>query len=215
MNTILSFKKEVSTLLEKCGENGRSVTLVVASKYFSKEQILKLYQMGQRDFGENRVQDALEKIRELPKDITWHFIGHLQKNKVGKIVDQFDLIHSVDSTLLAQKISDKSTKVQKVLLQINVSEESSKGGFFIDEFLKALPEIEKMKHIQVCGLMTIGAHVEDKGQIQKTFKRLADLRKELQRPEWKLSMGMSSDYPLAIREGADFLRIGRRFLEGL
>ncbi|MCH9631951.1 MAG: Pyridoxal phosphate homeostasis protein [Chlamydiae bacterium] len=215
MNLVTQFYQEIEPLLKKGHGNQRAVKLIIASKYFNSDQIMKLYKMGQRDFGENKVQDALEKMGKLPKDICWHFIGHLQKNKMNKIVDLFDLIHSVDSVELAQKISKKSSKVQKILLQINASNEASKRGFSVEEFLEKYLEIEKLENIELCGLMTMAALSDDPQKTSDTFQVLAKLRKKLNKESWKLSMGMSTDYAIAIQNDADLIRIGRRFLEGL
>ena len=170
---------------------------------------------GARIFGENRVQDALEKIDRLPKDIIWHLIGRLQKNKVNKVVDKFDLIHSVDSLELAQKLSEKSTQSQKILVQVNVSQEESKSGFTKEEFLKVYPQIESLKNIELCGLMTMAPLSDDKDLVRKSFQGISLIKKELRKIHWLLSMGMSQDYPIAIEEGANILRIGSHFLKGL
>lgn len=215
MNLITQFYQEVGPILKDCERDEGAVKLIVASKYFDSDQVLKLYEMGQRDFGENKVQDALEKMEKLPKDIHWHFIGHLQKNKVNKVIDQFDLIHSVDSLELAKKISERSSRVQKILLQINASNEASKMGFTVEEFLEKYSDIEELENIELCGLMTMAALSDDQQKTAGTFQVLSDLRRKLKKDHWQLSMGMSGDYALAVQKGADLIRIGRRFLEGL
>lgn len=209
---INEFFYELKPLLQKMGKTQQQLQLVVASKYFNVEQILSLYQMGQRDFGENRVQDALQKMSQLPSDIRWHFIGHLQKNKINKIIGLFDLIHSIDSIELAQKISDKSQSIQKILLQVNTSAEESKEGFSIEECKRAVPIISKLLHIQICGLMTMAPSGASESKIRETFSQLRELKMHLGHNDWLLSMGMSQDYLIAIEEGADIVRIGSRFL---
>lgn len=190
----------------------KEVKVVVASKYFSKEQIQHFYDCGVRHFGENRVQEALEKIKGLPQDITWHFLGHLQTNKVNKVVGSFSLIHSVDSLKLTEKINQASETKQKILLQIKTSTEESKTGFLESEFIDALPKIEQMEHLEVCGLMTVA----QKGELflaEKSFKALQDLKKKYGKPSWELSMGMSQDYSVALKYGATLLRIGRKLID--
>lgn len=188
-----------------------SVRLIVATKYFTVEQIKELYQLGLRDFGENRVQEALLKIEQLPKDIRWHFFAHVQKNKVHKIKDRFFLIHSIDSFEIAEKISLASSKVQRVLLQIKTSDEESKTGFSIEVFKNEFSKISQLKNLQIKGLMTLAK----KGSYEeslKAFKVLADLKKELGQKDWELSMGMSEDFKAAIEAGSTYLRIGSRLL---
>lgn len=183
----------------------KNVKLVVVTKNVPVEDISLVYELGCRDFGENRVQDALPKIEELPPDIRWHFIGTLQKNKVKKVVGNFALIHSVDSVELAQEISKQGIDTS-ILLQVNTSGEESKQGFTEDEFRRNLAMIQKMPYIQVKGLMTMAPLTEDVDQIRMCFRRLRELRDELGLKE--LSMGMSHDYKIAIDEGATIVRIG-------
>lgn len=215
MNIVQSFSENLEKLLEASKREANDTCLIVASKYFSAEQILKLYEMGQRDFGENRVQDALLKMQSLPADITWHLIGHLQKKKVNKVVDQFEYIHSVDSLELAQKISERSSKKQKIFAQVNTSNEPSKEGFSKEDFLQSYSKLESFKNIELVGLMTMAPLTDDQNVIRSCFRDLKEISKTLNRAHWKLSMGMSSDYPIAIEEGAHFIRIGRHFLKGL
>lgn len=208
MKKLQEIQIEIKKALEKSKRSGDSVELVIASKYFSIEQIMSFYQEGHRCFGENKVQDALKKMENLPCDISWHFIGHLQKNKVNKIVDKFDLIHSVDSYELAEKISEKSKRVQKILLQVKTSFEESKSGFLPKELLEDLPKIDALKNIKVCGLMTMAPHTDDISKVQESFRTLNEIRKNLGKKEWLLSMGMSQDFHYAIEQGANLVRIG-------
>lgn len=211
MNALDSFYHKISPHLRKMGKTRENITLVIASKYFSVEQILKLYDMGQRDFGENKVQDALHKMMHLPKDIRWHFLGHLQKNKVNKIVNLFELIHSVDSLELAQKINDRSKGRQNILLQVNTSREESKEGMTPEEFVQVFKAIEGLEHIYVQGLMTLAPLHQNEEVIRKTFRDLKILKDQYGNPSWHLSMGMSQDYPIALEEGTDILRLGHYF----
>ena len=213
--------------IEKCARNaGRdphSITLVCVSKGQSPQAIQTLYDLGVRDFGENRVGEALTKQKLLPSDIRWHFIGTLQSNKVNKVVGHFSLIHSVDSLSLAQKISETALQhsvEQSVLIQVNVSGESTKHGFtrefLVDHFL----EIALLPQIRVQGLMTMAPRYiqhspSEEENVRRVFAGLAQLQKEIQKKYpiegalcTELSMGMSQDFTLAIYEGATLIRVG-------
>jgi hypothetical protein len=189
--------------------------LVAVSKTKPIEDIQHLYNLNQRVFGENKVQELVEKKAALPPDIEWHFIGSLQKNKVNKIVGVASLIHSVNSFELAKKINTRAEKlaiIQTVLLQVNISGEESKQGFSKQEIEACFKDVLELKSINILGLMTIGDHVEDLDIVRQSFQKLAQLRDELalkfscELPE--LSMGMTNDYLLAQAEGATFVRIG-------
>lgn len=180
------------------------VKIVAVSKGCSLEQILALYEVGCRDFGESRVQEALLKIEKAPKDIRWHFIGKLQKNKVRKVIGKFFLIHSVDSFDLAEKISQVSQEmnvVTSILFEVNTSGEPSKSGFKPEEV-----RLINLSGISLKGLMTMAPLTDNIHIIRKTFSDLRLLRDKLGLKE--LSMGMSSDYWIAIEEGATMLRLG-------
>lgn len=212
MSALKEVLEKIKHCAHQCKRDSSTILLVVASKYFTVEQIFNLYEQGQRDFGENKVQDALQKMEKLPKDIRWHFIGHLQKNKVNKIIDCFELIHSIDSFELAEKIAQKSSSKQKILLQVNTSGEESKTGFDPHLFYKEFEQIQKLSSIEVVGLMTMAPDSDDETLIRETFSKLRQIREKLNQPHWLLSMGMSQDYPIAILEGANLLRLGRILL---
>ena len=210
-------KDRVSEIAQKSGRNLNEITLVSVSKGHSQEKISGVYQQGCRNFGESRVQEALEKIPFAPSDIRWHFIGSLQKNKVNKIIGKFNLLHSVDSLELAKKISESSLEkgfITPILLQVNTSGETSKHGQSGNDWLHDFEALLNLPAISLEGLMTIAPYVDDEKTIRNCF---ANLRK------WKdvfasiagnrcslhhLSMGMSHDYQIAIEEGATILRIG-------
>ena len=194
--------------------------IIAVTKYFGAEKLVEAYQDGLRDFGENRVQDALEKFSslddEIKKNSRFHLIGHLQSNKVKKAVGNFYLIQSVDSLKLAKAISDEAQKqgiVQKILLQVNNANEESKTGFSVDEIKRDFKEIISLDGICVEGLMNI-APIADEVTLCKLFAGMRDLKAELEtRYSYKLkelSMGMSSDYKLAVRYGSTMIRIGRK-----
>ncbi len=194
--------------LEICKE-APHVTVIAVSKGHSSNSIQSVYEVGCRDFGENRIDEALVKIEECPKDIQWHFIGTLQSNKVRKAIGKFYLIHSVDSLSLAQKISDCSLEqevVSSVLLQVNTSGESSKHGFSIKEWVDYFDQVMQLKGLHVRGLMTIAPLDASSEDLRKYFKSLRLLKEKLGLSQ--LSMGMSHDYKIALEEGATLVRIG-------
>ena len=189
--------------------------LIAVSKYKPVEAIKELYALGHRDFGENRVQELLDKIEVLPDDINWHLIGPLQTNKVNKVVGKVHLIQSIDRISVAKKVNDRAQSrnvVQRVLIQVNISEDPNKSGFLKEEIGNSFADLLEMKHIQIDGLMTIGENTDDEKIIRKTFsdlricKDLLEEKYQIKLPE--LSMGMSGDYMIAVEEAATMVRIG-------
>ena len=196
------------------------VTLIAVSKNVSADKIAQAFECGVTEFGENRVQDALEKQEQVPPHmadkINWHLIGHLQTNKVKKVVGKFALIHSVDSLRLAQEISDESAKrglVQPILLQVKVLEDPTKSGFSPEELLEQFGTIIAMPGIKVQGLMTMAPLTDDSSVWQQSFCGLRDLRDQIEKlfgvPLKDLSMGMSQDWQQAVQCGATMVRLGR------
>ncbi len=194
--------------------------IIAVTKYFGADKLIEAYNDGLRDFAENRVQDALEKFGSLPEEIKqnsrFHLIGHLQSNKVKKAVGNFDLIHSIDSLKLAEAVSKEALQkgiVQKILLQVNNANEEAKSGFAVEDLRKAFPEIIALKGIKVEGLMNI-APIASESELRVLFQGMLDLKQELEKDfayELKeLSMGMSSDYKIAIEYGSTMIRIGRK-----
>ncbi|MEO6135220.1 MAG: YggS family pyridoxal phosphate-dependent enzyme [Ginsengibacter sp.] len=196
--------------------SSKNVALVAVSKLQSTKKIMDLYAFGQRDFGENYVQELVEKESLLPKDIHWHFIGHLQRNKVKYIAPFVHLIQSVDSEKLLKEIDKEAAKNNRVincLLQVHIAEEETKFGFTEDELEKFFLNNEKIyKNIKLAGLMGMGSLSDDNEKVKTEFKRLSTLFKnyfEKDRTDNSfLSMGMSSDYKIAIEEGSNMVRIG-------
>ena len=191
----------------------REVGLIAVSKYAPLQAIQDLYAEGCRDFGESRIQEALPKINALPKDIRWHFIGKLQSNKIGKVIEHFSLIHSVDSAELAELINRKSAEIGKVtsiLLQVNTSKEATKQGFTPDDCRRIFDQLAKLSSLKIEGLMTMAPLTTNTEVIRASFADLRALKEELNLSH--LSMGMSQDYPIAIEEGATLLRIGRKIM---
>ena len=199
-------------------------TIVAVTKYFDESQILKYYEIGFRDFGENRVKDAVEKIKKLPAEIVknsrFHLIGHLQTNKVKLAVGSFDLIHSVDSLKLAQAISEEAKNkgiVQKILLQINNANEEQKSGFSPLEIKQQFVDILKLDNIKVCGVMNMAPIHSSDENLHKLFGNIKQIYDELQSEFGvelnQISMGMSNDFKIALEEGATIIRLGRILFE--
>ena len=188
------------------------ITLVAVSKTKPIEDILELYNLGHRDFGENYVQELSEKAKQFPNDIRWHFIGHLQTNKVRSIVPFIYLIHGVDSLKLLKEIdkqAEKSKRVIDCLLQVHIAQEETKFGFDETELLNL--ELKQFLNVRIKGLMGMASLIDDINKIRIEFKSLKTLFEKLkvQNPELSiLSMGMSADYKIAIGEGSNMVRIG-------
>ncbi len=197
----------------------QEVTLVAVSKTHPAEDIQEAYDAGIRDFGENKVQELVSKIDLLPKDIRWHLIGHLQRNKVKYIIGKTYLIHSVDSLRLAEEIEKESAKQQvvtRILVQVNVSKEESKSGIETEQAIDLIRAISEMKHVRVEGLMTIAPESEDPENVRGYFRMLRKLSLDIDALNIDnifmnfLSMGMSGDFVVAINEGSNLVRIGTR-----
>ncbi len=190
------------------------VTLVAVSKTKSVEEIKELYDLGQRDFGENYVQELAEKQAQLPKDIHWHFIGHLQSNKVKQIAPFICLIQSVDSSKLLREINKQAKKNNRIvdcLLQVHIAQEETKFGLDEAELFQLLDNIDGFANVQICGLMGMASFTDDMDKVRNEFKYLKSIFNKLrtQSSEFRtLSMGMSSDYSIAIEEGSNMVRIG-------
>lgn len=194
--------------------------MVAVSKTKPVEDILAVYSCGHKIFGENRVQELKVKFEELPKDIQWHLIGHLQSNKIKYIVEFVNMIHSVDSLKLLVAINNEAKKIDRVidvLLQIYIATEETKFGFDSDELFAALksPEIKNLNNVRLCGLMGIASFTDDMQQVRKEFRHLKEVFEICKRDYFsgndsfsELSMGMSGDYKIAIEEGATIIRVG-------
>ncbi len=215
----------VQKAIEQAAERGRrrpnEITLIAVSKTKPVELIKQAYELGLRNFGENRVQDALPKIAEFRhaglEPVTWHMIGHLQRNKVNKVIGSFDMVQSVDSLQLAQALNAHANELEihvRVLLQVNVSGEASKEGMAPEETLILARQIVALPHLDVQGLMTIAPLVQDPEEVRPVFRALRllreNLREQVPQSAWQhLSMGMTDDYSVAIEEGATIVRVGR------
>lgn len=204
-------------ILQEIPEN---VTLIAVSKTKPASDIETLYQLGQRVFGENKAQELKEKYEILPKDIQWHFIGHLQTNKIKYIAPFVSMIHSIDSFKLLQeinRIAKNHNRVIPCLLQFHIAEEESKFGFDFHECEAMLqdPQFATLKNIQIAGVMGMATFTDNQEQVRQEFHHLKDIFQQLKsnyfsdNKEFKeISMGMTDDYPIAIAEGSTLIRIG-------
>ncbi len=206
---------------DRAGRKKQEIELVAVTKYSDTDEIIEAYNLGLGVFGENRIQSVKPKMEKLPKDIAWHFIGHLQRNKVKYIVDQFELVHSVDSLRLAEEMDKRfsmSGTTQDILLELNLSGEMSKYGLGRENIRPVLDEILQMQSLNLLGFMTMAPFVGDEKVIRGVFAGLRELRDELAE-EYQLelphlSMGMTNDYEIAIEEGATLVRIGSAIFKG-
>jgi pyridoxal phosphate enzyme (YggS family) len=199
-----------------------STVLIAVSKTHPIERIREAYEAGQRDFGENKVQELVEKYEGLPKDIRWHMIGHLQSNKVKYIAPFVHLIHGVDSVNLLKEINKQGIKNERqiaCLLQFHIAQEDTKFGLSLEEAkaLLAGPEFSLLNHVRICGVMGMATFTENTAQIRKEFQNLHAIYQQLKssyfssNAEFKeISMGMSDDYPIAMEEGSTLIRVGSK-----
>ena len=210
-------QKKITEACKRAGRNREEVTLIAVSKTKPVEMLSEIYDLGERNFGENKVQELTEKEEVLPKDIQWHMIGHLQRNKVKYIAGKVALIHSVDSLRLAKTISEEAVKHNceiPILIEVNVAGEESKFGVSVEETLPLIEEIAKLPAIHVEGLMTIAPYVEDPEENRPVFRKLKELSVDIAAKNINnvrmaiLSMGMTGDYEVAVEEGATLVRVG-------
>tara|TARA_A200000113_G_C8853859_1_gene351176 strand:- start:545 stop:1198 length:654 start_codon:yes stop_codon:yes gene_type:complete len=201
-----SIKKEV----------GESVLIVAVSKTKSIDYIKKAYETGHRDFGENKIQEMTSKFNELPKDINWHMIGHIQTNKVKYLAPYVSLVHSLDSLKLAKEINKQAIKNDRVidcLIQLRISNEESKFGLNENEVMEIINLEKNFKGIRITGLMGMASFVNDQNIIDKEFKKLKLLFEKIKCSNKKfkiISMGMTLDYILAIKNGSNMIRVGSK-----
>lgn len=215
---IQDVKQVIREACQRAGRPETDVTLICVSKTKPVEDILQAYEVGERVYGENKVQELTEKYEQLPDDIQWHLIGHLQRNKVKYIIDKAALIHSVDSIRLAQQIEEEAIKhscTAHILVQVNVANEDTKFGLEKEATFEVIKHIsDNCPHIQIEGLMTIAPFTEDPEENRIYFRELKQLSEEIAKQNFQrvsmkeLSMGMTGDYAVAIEEGATMVRVG-------
>lgn len=209
-------EQKMKDAAKRCGRKPESVRLIAVTKTYGVDVINRAIDAGVTDIGENRVQEIMEKYNDV-KPVTWHLIGHLQKNKVKYIIDKVELIHSVDSFELAKEIdrqAKKIDKIQRILLEVNVSGEESKFGMRPEECIENCRRIAELGNVKIEGLMTIAPFVEEKEILEKVFRGLKALALEIEKENIdavsmkELSMGMTNDFPIAIENGATMVRVG-------
>lgn len=210
-------EEKIAEACKRAGRDRSEVTLIAVSKTKPVEMLREAYDAGARDFGENRVQELMEKMPSMPEDVRWHMIGHLQRNKVKYIVGKVWMIHSVDSLELAEEISKEAVKRKvtvRILLEVNVAEEESKFGVTVQEAVSLAESVAKLPGIQIEGLMTIAPYVEDQEENRVYFRKLKQLSVDIYSKNIDnismnvLSMGMTGDYSVAVEEGATCVRVG-------
>ena len=210
-------ENKITEACQRANRSREDITLIAVSKTKPVSMLQEVYDLGIRDFGENKVQELTDKAPKLPENISWHMIGHLQRNKVKQVVDKAVLIHSVDSIRLAETIEAEAAKkdiIVHILLEVNVAEEDSKFGLKVNEVLPAIEQIAAMPHIRIEGLMTIAPFVENPEENRTVFARLQKLSVDIAKKNIDnvsvniLSMGMTNDYQVAIEEGATMIRVG-------
>ncbi|MFZ2323505.1 MAG: YggS family pyridoxal phosphate-dependent enzyme [Ignavibacteriaceae bacterium] len=208
-------REKIEKICKKSGRNPSELKLIAVSKYFGLDAILEAKKLGLNDFGENRAQELTLKFEKIGNSVTWHLIGTLQKNKVKYAVKAAEYIHSVDSIELVDEINnraEKLDKVQKILIEVKTSGEETKSGLETEiEILELVKKCSELKNINLTGLMTIAPLTDDEKIIRKSFKDLRNLKDKINNKGYnltELSMGMTSDFEIAIEEGATMLRIG-------
>lgn len=210
-------QKNINESCNKINRDPNEVTLIAVSKTKPVEMLKEAYDAGARVFGENKVQEIVDKYDQMPSDVKWHMIGHLQRNKVKYIIDKVALIHSVDSIRLAETIEKEATKhniTANILIEVNVAKEESKFGLMPEELDEFIDKIKDFKHIQVKGLMTIAPFVENPETNREIFRSLRKLSVDISNKNVDnvnvsiLSMGMTNDYTVAVEEGATMVRVG-------
>ena len=210
-------RKNIEEACRAVNRDPGEVTLISVSKTKPVSMLQEAYDAGSRDFGENKVQEIMDKYPQLPSDIRWHMIGHLQRNKVKYIVDKVALIHSVDSVRLAETIDKEAEKhgvIANILIEVNVAKEESKFGLMPEEVPEFVEKIAGFPHIHVKGLMTIAPFVENPEENRPIFAHLRKLSVDIAKKNIDnitmsiLSMGMTNDYQVAIEEGATMVRVG-------
>ena len=216
-NNIQIVQRKINDACKKAGRDPETANLIAVSKTKPVSMLQEAYDAGIRDFGENKVQEILEKYDQLPGDIRWHMIGHLQRNKVKYIIDKVCLIHSVDSLRLAEEISKEAVKhnlTMPILIELNIAAEESKFGLSFEECEKMITQISTLPNIQIKGLMTVAPFVENAEENREYFKAMKQLSVDIMTKNIDnvcmdiLSMGMTGDYEVAIEEGSTHVRVG-------
>ena len=216
-DNLKNVEERVQEACDRAGRKREEVTLIAVSKTKPIEMLQEIYDENIRDFGENKVQELCDKIEKMPKDIKWHMIGHLQRNKVKYIVGQVALIHSVDSYRLAEEINIQAKKkniIVPILVEVNIAHEESNFGISEEDAIQLVEEIAELENVRIKGLMTIAPYVENAEDNRLYFRKIKDLSVDIAAKNIDnvsmeiLSMGMTGDYEVAIEEGATMVRVG-------
>ncbi len=216
-DALIEVENNILDACERSGRNPEEVTLIAVSKTKPVEMLQEVYNEGIRDFGENYVQELADKIEIMPKDIRWHMIGHLQRNKVKYLVGKVACIHSVDSLRLAEVINERSIKlgvVTEIMAEVNIAGEESKFGFTRDEVFDFAEKVNTMEGVKLVGLMTSAPYVNDPEENRQYFREMKSLSVDINEKNinniniTELSMGMTNDYIVAVEEGATHVRVG-------
>ena len=214
---LANVEKNIEQACKNAGRNRNEVTLIAVSKTKPVEMLQEIYDENIRDFGENKVQELCNKMEQLPSDIRWHMIGHLQRNKVKYIVGKVELIHSVDTYRLAEEINIQAKKqnvIVPILVEVNIAHEESKFGISAEDAILLVEEISRLENIRIKGLMTIAPYVENPEDNRLYFRKIKQLSVDITNKNIDnvsmeiLSMGMTGDYMVAIEEGATMVRVG-------
>lgn len=214
---LANVEKNIEQACKNAGRSRDEVTLIAVSKTKPVEMLQEIYDENIRDFGENKVQELCSKMGQLPSDIRWHMIGHLQRNKVKYIVGKVELIHSVDTYRLAEEINIQAKKqnvIVPILVEVNIAHEESKFGISAEDAILLVEEISKLENIRIKGLMTIAPYVENQEDNRLYFRKIKQLSVDITNKNIDnvfmeiLSMGMTGDYMVAIEEGATMVRVG-------
>ena len=214
---LANVEKNIEQACKNAGRSRDEVTLIAVSKTKPVEMLQEIYDENIRDFGENKVQELCSKMEQLPSDIRWHMIGHLQRNKVKYIVGKVELIHSVDTYRLAEEINIQAKKqnvIVPILVEVNIAHEESKFGISAEDAILLVEEIAKLENIRIKGLMTIAPYVENPEDNRLYFRKIKQLSVDITNKNIDnvfmeiLSMGMTGDYMVAIEEGATMVRVG-------
>ncbi len=216
-NNFEAIEEKIQAACRRAGRKREDITLIAVSKTKPVEMLQEAYDLGNRIFGENKVQEIVDKYDALPNDISWHMIGHLQRNKVKYIIDKVTLIHSVDSLRLAETIEKEATKkgiTADILIEVNAAREDTKFGVLPEMAEELVSDISNLPHIRIKGLMTIAPFVDNPEENRIYFQRLRNLAVDIGENKSDnvtmgvLSMGMTNDYEIAIEEGATMIRVG-------
>lgn len=216
-DNLFDVEQRIQAACDRAGRDRSEVTLIAVSKTKPESDLQEIYDQGIRDFGENKVQELCRKIENMPKDIKWHMIGHLQRNKVKYIVDQVELIHSVDSFRLAEEINIQAKKkeiVVPILVEVNIAQEESKFGVSKEDAIELVKQIAALDGVQIKGLMTIAPYVVDSEENRSYFRKIKDLSVDIENENIDnvcmdiISMGMTGDFEVAIEEGSTMVRVG-------